>query len=134
MVNQDHIDEVERQVSAGLRSTGVNFLFVWLLAIGIVWAAEYYRQQWLLVVASVLLALLFVVVCLPNIGKVVALNKMHGGVLAPLRKQVVLADIGAVVVLYPIAALWWQLPLATLATFFAFLIAFINSRAGGDDV
>ena len=117
MVTQDHIDEVERQVSASLRRTGVNFMFVWLL-----------------VVASVLLTLLFFVVCLPNIGKVVALNKMYGGVLAPLRKQVVLADIGAVVVLYPIAALWWQLPLATLATVFAFLIAFINSRAGGDDV
>ncbi|MDP2680748.1 MAG: hypothetical protein Q8O85_18790 [Rhodoferax sp.] len=134
MVTQDHIDEVERQVSASLRRTGVNFMFVWLLVIGIVWTADYYRQQWLLVVASVLLTLLFFVVCLPNIGKVVALNKMYGGVLAPLRKQVVLADIGAVVVLYPIAALWWQLPLATLATVFAFLIAFINSRAGGDDV
>lgn len=109
-------------------------MFVWLLTIGIVWTAAHYRQLWLLVVASVLLALLFFVVCLPNIGRVVALNKMYGGMLAPLRKQVVLADIGAVFVLYPIVALWWQLPLATPATALAFVIAFINSRAGGDDV
>lgn len=134
MVTQDQLDEVEKQVSASLRRTGVNFIFVWLLAIGIVWTAGYYRQQWLLVAASVLLAFLFLVVCLPNIGRTVALNKMYGGMLAPIRKHVVLADIGAVVVLYSIAALWWKLPLATFATVLAFLIAFVNSRAGGEDV
>ena len=133
-MTQNQLDEVERQVSASLRRTGINFIFVWLLAIGIVWTADYYRQQWLLIAATVLLVLLFFVVCLPNIGRTVALNKMYGGMLAPVRKHVVLADIGAVFALYPIAALWWQLPLATLATVLAFLIAFVNSRAGGDDV
>lgn len=133
MVTQDQLGEVERQISASLRRTGVNFIFVWVLAIGAVWTASYYRLQWVLVAASILLGFLFFAVCIPNIGRTAALNKMYGGMLATVRKYVVLADIGAVVVLYSIVALWWQFPFPAIATAVAFLIAFVNSRAGEDD-
>lgn len=132
IVSADQLEEMEKQVAASLRRTGVNFIFVWLISIGIVWAAAHYQQHWLLVAASVLVALLFLFVCIPNVGRIAALNKMYGGMLISFRRQLVLADVGAVVVLYPAVALWLQFPLPTLAMVIAAVIAFINSLAGAD--
>lgn len=132
MVTDDQLAEVERRILLSLRRTGVNFIFVWPVAIGVVWAAATYQHLWMLVIASALLGILFFAVCIPNIGRTAALNKMYGRMLVAFRRHVVLADVGALLVLYAIAALWWSLPLPTPAAALAGGIALINSLLGSD--
>lgn len=127
MVPDDQLAEVEHKIYANLRRTGVNFIFLWLISVGVVWAAANYRHVWLLVTASGLLGVLFLVACIPNIGHTAALNKMYGGMLLSVRRHVILADVGAGFVLYAVAALWWNFPAPALATLGAALIAILNS-------
>jgi len=127
MVTENQVAEIGQRIYANLRRTGVNFIFLWMISIGVVWAAANYRKVWLLVTASGLLAVLFLVACIPNIGHTAALNKMYGGLLLSVRRHLILADIGAGFVLYAVAALWWDFPAPTLATLGATLIAIVNS-------
>lgn len=134
MTSQDHVDKLAMQLGSSLRRTGVNFVFVWLISVCIVVAASFYREGWLAVTAMGLFTFLFFVVCLPNIGRTMALNKIHGGLDRALRRHVFLADIGALATAYTVAAMWWALPLAALAAVVGMVVAFVNSHAGGNDV
>ena len=105
MTAADIHEELSSRLFASLRRTGVNFIFVWFLALGGVFALSFTRPPWLVWSLVVVLALLFLVVCLPNIGRVFALHKMHGGLDRALRRQIVIADAGAVGTGYAIVAL-----------------------------
>jgi len=127
----DPHEELSTRLLASLRRTGANFIFVWILALGGLVALSFTSQSWLLWVLSAVLAVLFCAVCLPNIGRTVALNKMHGGLDRTLRRHVVLADAGALGTLYAVVALWWPLPFALAGVVVGFVAALANSLVGG---
>jgi hypothetical protein len=127
--NEEHLAELEARIGASLKRTGENFILLWPLVVAIVWAASHYSNTWLRIGATAALVLMLLVVCIPNIGRVAALNKINFGMFKQLRKQLILADIGALLVVYAAAALWWSLPLPFVAALVAFAIAFINSQA-----
>ena len=131
MTVADPHEELSSQLFASLRRTGVNFIFVWLLALGGVVALLFTSQLWLLWALTAVLAILFCAVCLPNIGRLVALDKMHGGFDRAIRRHVVLADVGAFGTLYAVVALWWPLPLAAAGLVVGFAAALANSLIGG---
>lgn len=96
MTVADPHEELSSQLLASLRQTGVNFIYVWLLALGGVVALLFTSQLWLLWALTAVLAILFCAVCFPNIGRLVALDKMHGGFDRAFRRHVVLADVGII--------------------------------------
>lgn len=109
----------------------MNFIFVWFLALGGVIALAFVPRPWLLWSSATLLVLLFFVVCLPNIGRLVALWKIDGGFDSALRRQVFLADVGALATLYTIVAVVWSLPLASGGAIVGAVAALANSLVGG---
>ena len=131
MTGPDPHEELSSRLFASLRRTGVNFIFVWFLALGGVIALSFSSQRWVLWALTALLAILFCAVCLPNIGRIVALNKMHGGFDRALRRHVILADVGACGTLYALIALWWPLPFAAAGAVVGFVAAFANALVGG---
>ena len=131
MTVADPHEELSSQLLASLRRTGVNYRFVWLLALGGVVALLFTSQLWLLWVLTAVLAILFCAVCVPNIGRLVSLDKMHGGFDRAFRRHVVLADVGAFGTLYVVVALWWPLPFAAAGLVVGFAAALANSLIGG---
>ncbi|WP_431095685.1 hypothetical protein [Polaromonas aquatica] len=130
MTVADPHKELSIRLFASLRRTGVNFIFVWLVALGGLVALSFTSQPWLLWALSAVLAVLFCAVCLPNIGRTVALYKMHGGFDRAFRLHVVLADAGACGTLYAVVALWWPLPFAFAGLVVGFVAALFNSLVG----
>lgn len=130
MTLDDPHEELSLRLFASLRRTGVNFIFVWLLAIGGVIGLAFTSERWLLWSTSGVLVILFLAVCIPNIGRIVALNKIHGGLDTALRRNVILADVGALGTFYAVVALWWPLPLAVAGILLGFVAAFVNSVVG----
>lgn len=131
MTVADPHEELSARLFASLRRTGANFIIVWLVALAGLVALLFTSQPWLLWALSAVLAVLFFAVCLPNIGRIVALDKMHGGFDRALRRHVVLADIGALGTLYAVVALWWPLPFAFAGVVIGFVAALANSLVGG---
>lgn len=131
MIVADPREELSTRLLASLRRTGANFIIIWLLALGSLVALTFASQRWLLWALSAVLAVLFCAVCLPNISRIVALNKMHGGLDRALRRHVVLADAGALGTLYAVVALWWPLPFALAGVVVGFFAALANSLVGG---
>jgi len=129
MPTEEHLAELEARIGASLKRTGENFILVWPMVVVIVWAAGHYSNTWLRLGATAALVLVLAVVCLPNIGRIAALNKINFGMFKQLRKHLILAYFGALLVVYASVALWWSFPLAFAAALVAFAIAFINSHA-----
>lgn len=125
----EHLEGLETRIAASLRRTGQNFILIWPVVAVLVWAAGHYSNNYLRIAATLALCSILIVVCGPNIGRIAALNKINFGMFKQLRLQLVLADIGAFLVIYAAIALWWPLPLPVAATLVAFALAFINSQA-----
>lgn len=129
-MSDDRHDEIAAQLFASLRRTGINFIFVWLLAVVGVIAVTFHPALWIVWATTGILVVLLVVVCVPNIGRIVALSKLHGGMDIALRRNVVLADVGAFATAYSIIALWWPLPFAVAGVLAGSVAAFVNSQQG----
>lgn len=123
-------EKLSSQLFASLRQTGVNFIFLWLLALGVAVALLFTSEQWVVWALAVVLVILFSAVCLPNIGYTVALDKMYGGFDKALRRHVILADVGAAGTLYAVVALFWPLPFAIAGVAAGFIAAVANSFLG----
>lgn len=129
MPTEEHLAELEARIGASLKRTGANFILVWPLVVAVVWAAGHYSNTWFRVAATAALVLVLLVVCLPNVGRIAALNKINFGMFKQLQKHLVLAYFGVLLVVYAAVALWWSLPVPFVAALVAFAIAFINSLA-----
>ena len=131
MTLADPHEELSSRLLASLRRTSVNFVFVWLVALGGVGALAFTSHRWLLWPATAVLSILFCAVCLPNIGRIVALNRMHGSLDTAFRRHVVVADVGALGTLYAMVALWWPLPFAIAGVVVGSVAAVVNGLVGG---
>jgi len=129
-------DELEREIVYSLRRTGANFILIWPLVIATTWAYEYYLIYWQSVVAIFNLVVVLIFVCIPNLGRIAALNKLNYGFLSHLKKHLVLASLSIVLDITAIVFLWSEFNsfyLATITASICFVITFLNSLAYGLD-
>jgi hypothetical protein len=127
-------EDIHSRLVVGLKTRAVNYLLVWPVAMGLAWAYTAYTIPWFLYLATGVLAILFVRVCIPNVAYIVTLNtKFYGGLDRSLRLNVPIAYFGATVVLYAVLALWRDWPLPVIAIVAGFYCATSNGRQGGDN-
>jgi hypothetical protein len=126
--------DIDEELLASLKRTGENFFLVWPCVIAFAWAAENYSIHWLAVVATIGLAIVFFLVCVPNIGRIAALHKRSMGLSTNTKRHLVLADIGAVFTCAAVFSLWTGYGLAWVEASVAFAIAFINSLTPNNEV
>ena len=127
-------DDLEREIVNSLRRTGANFILIWPLVIATTWAYEYYLIYWQAIVAIFNLLIVLIFVCIPNLGRIAALNKLNYGFLSHLKKHLVLAYSSIVLDITAIIILWSgfnSFYLATITASICFAITFINSLAYG---
>ena len=129
-MKDQNIEELNLIISASLRRTGENFFLVWPVVIAIVWAAEYYETRWILIIATLNLVVVLFFVSIPNVVRITALKKINYDFTGRLKKQLVLAYIGVLLILVDMASLWITTQffyIGTITTSICFVIAFVNS-------
>jgi hypothetical protein len=129
-MKDQNIEELNLIISASLRRTGENFFLVWPVVIAIVWAAEYYETRWFLIIATLNLVVVLFFVSIPNAVRITALKKINYDFTGRLKKQLVLAYIGVLLILVDVAFLWITTQffyIGTTTTSICFVIAFVNS-------
>lgn len=127
-------NEIEREIVYSLRRTGANFILIWPLVIATTWAYEYYLIYWLAMVAIFNFIVVLIFVCIPNLGRIAALNKLNYGFLSHLKKHLVLAYLSIALDITVIIILWSGFDsfyLATITASICFITTFLNSLAYG---
>lgn len=128
-MNTDRSDDLEVRLAVSLRRTGERYFLVWPLWIASAWVAEHYLLWWLQLFATANLIFVFLAICLPNIGRIGSLKRIDNGVNASFHRQLVLADVGALLPIAAIASVWLNYHVSWIFTTFCFGIAFVNSLA-----
>jgi hypothetical protein len=131
MPTEKDIDELEERIRLELRRVGARYILIWPLHIFLVWYASTDGGVWLLAAATALTLWLFVAVCFKNLGLIVQIKKIYGGLLVSINRQVILADISLLLMAYAVVSLWLAWPLATVAIAGSFAIAMLNGLALG---